>query len=217
LEVRHVVLQGSNEAIGRALATIARERFQLQPASSFTPLRARVQRRYIEQHYPILFERMRGVAGVFGRPLDDNAWDFRALPYPGSAGTGCSVIHYPSGVMATGSGVVSRNYDFSTGTLRGTKPAAGELPATARPYIVEMHPDRGHASLAICSYDLLSGVLDGINAEGLTVALLADDELMSKYPMDPAGQGGVGLGVLQVLRFLLDTCATVDEAKEALL
>jgi hypothetical protein len=217
MEVRHVVLQGSNEAIGRALASMARERFGLQPVPSVTPFRARVQRRYIEQHYPILFERMRGVAGVFGQRLDDNAWDFRSLPYPGTPGPGCSVVHYPPSMLATGGGVVSRNYDFSTGTLRGTRPGPGELAATARPYVVEMHPDRGYASLAIYSYDLLSGVLDGINSEGLTVALLADDELMSKFPMEPAGQGAVGLGVLQVLRFLLDTCATADEAKEALL
>src|SRR5262249_54936792 len=66
-------------------------------------------------------------------------------------------------------------------------------------------------------YDLLSGVLDGINSEGLTVSLLADDELMSKFPMEPAGQDAVGLGVVQMLRLLLDTCADVDEAKQALL
>jgi hypothetical protein len=60
-------------------------------------------------------------------------------------------------------------------------------------------------------------VLDGINSEGLTVALLADDELLSKYNMEPAGEGAVGLGVLQTLRLLLDTCATAEEAKEALL
>src|SRR5262249_27113882 len=66
-------------------------------------------------------------------------------------------------------------------------------------------------------YDLLSGVLDGINSEGLTVSLMADDELISKYGYEPAIDTGVGLGVLQVLRFLLDTCATVEEAKEALL
>jgi hypothetical protein len=91
------------------------------------------------------------------------------------------------------------------------------LPATARPYLIEMHPDRGYASLAMYSYDLLSGALDGINSEGLTVALLADDELMSKFPMEPAGQDAVGLGVVQMLRLLLDTCANVDEAKQALL
>src|SRR5262249_44486259 len=108
-------------------------------------------------------------------------------------------------------------YDFPTGTLPGTWPKRGELPATARPYVIEMYPERGYASLAVYAYDLLSGVLDGINSEGLTVSLLADDELLAKYPMEPAGIEGVGLGVVQVLRMLLDTCASVDEAKEALL
>jgi hypothetical protein len=35
-------------------------------------------------------------------------------------------------------------------------------PANARPYLIEMRPDRGDASLARCAYDLLSGVIDGI-------------------------------------------------------
>ncbi len=80
-----------------------------------------------------------------------------------------------------------------------------------------MHPDRGYASLAIYSYDMLSGVLDGINSEGLTVALLADDETIEKYSMEPAGFDAAGLGEVQTLRMLLDTCATAEEAKEALL
>jgi hypothetical protein len=127
------------------------------------------------------------------------------------------VIHLPPGRAADPGGLVSRNYDYSTGTLMGTKPPPGELAATARPYLIEMHPDRGHASLAMYSYDLLGGVLDGMNAEGLTVALLADDELIEKYGFEPAGPGAVGLEALQVLRMLLDTCATADEALEALL
>ena len=80
-----------------------------------------------------------------------------------------------------------------------------------------MYPDRGYASLAIYSYDMLSGVLDGINSEGLTVALLADDETVQKYSMEPAGFDAAGLGEVQMLRMLLDTCATAEEAKEALL
>src|SRR5919201_142095 len=52
LEVRHLVLAGSNEAIGRALAEIARERHRVGPAASQNPLRVRVQRRYIEKNYP---------------------------------------------------------------------------------------------------------------------------------------------------------------------
>jgi hypothetical protein len=217
LEARHVVLKGSNEDIGRALATLARERHQVKLLPSSDRFRTRVQRRYFQEHYPILFERMRGVASAFGQRLEDDAQNFSVLGYLASLRFGCSVVHYPPGTTATGAGIVSRNYDFSTGTLMGNRPRPGELPATARPYLIEMHPDRGYASLALYSYDLLSGVLDGINSEGLTVALLADDELMAKFPLEPAGQDAVGLGVLQTLRLLLDTCADVGEAKQALL
>src|SRR5215831_19158768 len=216
LIVRHVVLRGSNEAIGQSLAEMARQRHQARALPSQDQFRTRVQRRYIEKHYPALYDRMRGVAAAFSQRLDDDALNFSGLGFV-PLGVGCSVVHFPPAATASGASIVSRDYDFSTGTLRGTWPARGELPATARPYVIEMYPDRGYASLAVYAYDLLSGVLDGINSEGLTVALLADDELLSKYPMEPAGTEGVGLGVLQVLRFLLDTCATVEEAKEALL
>ena len=217
MEVRHLVLKGANEEIGRALATVAKERFEFKPLASSDRLRTRAQRKYIEKNYPILLDRMRGAAGVFGKKIDDDGFNFSGLWYPMSLGLGCSVVYYPPKVTAAGTGVVSRNYDFSTGTLYGKPPPKGELAATARPYLVEMHPDRGYASLAMYSYDMLSGVLDGINSEGLTVALLADDETLEKYGMEPAGLDAVGLGELQTLRMLLDTCATAEGAKEALL
>src|SRR5262252_8325402 len=56
MEVRHLVLKGTNEEIGRALATIARERYQARPRPSQDPLRTRAQRRYIERNYPILHD-----------------------------------------------------------------------------------------------------------------------------------------------------------------
>ncbi len=217
MEVRHVVLKGTNEEIGRALATVAKERYECEAIPATDRLRARAQRRYIEKNYPILFDRMRGVAGALGKPLDDDGFNLTGLWYPMGLGAGCSVIHYPPKVTATGAGIVSRNYDFTTGTLRGAYPRKGELACTARPYVIEMHPDRGYPSLAMYSYDLLSGVLDGVNSEGLTVALLADDETASKYSTEPAEPDAPGLGELQTLRLLLDTCATTEEAKEALL
>jgi hypothetical protein len=45
LEARHIVLKGSNEEIGRALATIAKERYQLKASPSADRFRTRVQRR----------------------------------------------------------------------------------------------------------------------------------------------------------------------------
>ena len=215
MEVRHLVLKGSNEAIGKALAEIGRERLHLAAGTNGDPLRTRARRRYIEKNYPFLFERMHGVAKAFGKRLDDDSCDFSALSY-GLFSPGCSVVHFPPAVTADGTSIVSRDYDFTTGTIKGKRPGPGEQPCTSRPYVVEMYPDHGYASLAVYSYDLLSGVLDGINSEGLTVALLADDELSEKFPMEPA-MDGVGLGVVQVLRLLLDTCATTEEAKEALL
>jgi hypothetical protein len=216
-EVRHLVLKGTNEEIGRALAAIGRERHQIKPGVSRDAVRTRAQRRYLERNYPHLLDRMRGVASAFGQRIDDDTTDFNGLGYLMRPGGGCSVMFIPPSRTASGRGLVSRNYDFTTGTIDGRRPPQGELPCTARPYVLELHPNRGYGSLSICSYDLLNGVLDGINSEGLTVALLADDELAEKFKMEPALDTGVGLGVQQVLRVLLDTCANVEEAKEALL
>jgi len=215
MEVRHLVLRGSNRVIGRALAAVARERHHLKPVASSDPLRSRARNRYLERQYPILFERMRGVADSFGERLDNASLNFSALRYV-KLQPGCSVVYYPPGVTAEKSGVVSRNTDFSTGTLWGARPARGELPAAARPYLIEMHPDQGYASLALCAGDLLSGVLDGINSAGLTVACLADAGERGDPRPEPAADG-VGLGTFQMQRYLLDTCATTAEAKEALL
>src|SRR5207249_735661 len=81
MEVRHLVLKGSNEEIGRALASLAKERFGVGPDSSADPLRVRMQRRFIEKNYPILHDRMRGVAAAVGGRLDDDSRNFSGLTY----------------------------------------------------------------------------------------------------------------------------------------
>src|SRR5262249_47667506 len=141
-EVHLVVLKGTNNEIGRALAQIARNRFHVKPERSEDPLRTRVERQYLEKNCPVLFERMKGVAASFGKNLGDDSLNFTSLGYPTSSWPGCSVIYFPPGVTANGCGIVSRDYDFTTGTMRGTRPRPGELAATARPYLLEMHPDK---------------------------------------------------------------------------
>ena len=69
MEVRYLYLKGSNEQIGRALAEIARDRYQAKLAPSSDPLRTRAARRYIEKNYPILYDRMRGVAAAYGQRI----------------------------------------------------------------------------------------------------------------------------------------------------
>ena len=85
----------------------------------------------------------------------------------------------------------------------------------SRPYIFELYPDQGYASLSICAFDLLGGVLDGINSEGLAVAILADDETLVHHDREPFV--GVGFHELMGMRYVLDTCKDIGEAKEALL
>jgi len=216
LEVRHLVLRGTNEQIGRALAGLAKERYGAHPEPAHDRLAVRAQRQFLERNDPILLERMRGVAAAFGKSLDDDAWDFSTLGFT-ELRAACSIAHLPPSSTANGKSVVSRDYDFTTGSLGFGFLPPGMLHPTARPYLLELHPDRGYASIAMVAYDLLSGVLDGMNSEGLTVTLAMDDTLFSGGKIEPTQVAAVGLGELQTLRLLLDTCATVAEAKQALM
>jgi len=216
MEVRHLVLTGTNEEIGRALAEIAIERFQARAERSTDVIRTRATRHYIEKNYPILYERMRGVAAAYGQRIDDDSVDHSGLNVT-EIHAACSIVHLPPQATADGKSVISRDYDYSTGSLNFGFLPPGMLHPTSRPYLLELHPDHGYASIAMVAYELLSGVLDGMNSEGLTVSLALDDELFTKYQMEPVLGTAPGLGEVQMLRLLLDTCATVEEAKEALL
>ena len=216
MEVRYLYLKGSNEEIGRALAEIARDRYQAKLARSSDPPRTRAARLYIERNYPILYERMRGVAAAYGHRIDDDQWDYTALGFT-ELHAGCSIVHLPPQATSQKIGIVSRDYDYSTGSLGFGFLPPGILHPTARPYLLELHPDHGYASLAMVAYDLLSGVLDGINSEGLTVTMAMDDELFTGGRMEPTLTPSVGMGELQMLRLLLDTAATAQEAKQLLL
>jgi hypothetical protein len=83
--------------------------------------------------------------------------------------------------------------------------------------VSEVHPACGVERWSVKTGTDLSGVLDGMNSEGLTVTMAMDDENFASQQIEPTYGPAPGLGVLQTLRMLLDTCATVGEAKEALL
>lgn len=230
--VRHLKLRGSNFEIGRHLGRLAMERHGKSASDLVTrPVYARARREYFQRNYPIHWERVRGVAAAFGVSPEDDRYDLTALTYhldlPPQT-PGCSVVYYPPSAMASGHGYLSRNYDFSTGTLADLfqLPVPPEAPAQPapmmrEPYLMEWHPeDGGYSSLAIQSFDLLSGTLDGLNSAGLVVSIMADEEAMAELGprlenLKP--QQVVGVHELQVMRLLLDTCATAEEAKQALL
>jgi predicted choloylglycine hydrolase len=215
LEVRHLVLKGSNEQIGKALAEIAKERYGVKLERAGDPQRVRAMRMFLQRNYPILLDRMRGVAAAFGKSVDDDRYDFAGLGFT-DLKAGCSIVHVPPTSMANGKSVVSRDYDFTTGDLSYRFLQPGKLHPTARPYLLELYPDKGYASIAMYAYDMLSGVIDGMNSEGLIVTMAMDNEIFQKGT-EPTREPAVVLGELQTMRMLLDTCANVDEAKDALM
>ncbi|MFM0208343.1 C45 family autoproteolytic acyltransferase/hydrolase [Paraburkholderia sediminicola] len=226
-EPRRLVLSGSHQEIGRDLAAIAAERYGWRPSPVNDPARVRARKAWFAEHWPAHAARMRGAALACGLAYEDDTFDLGEVPYLMSLGA-CSASWHPPRRTSDGRGRLSRNYDFSTGTLGEfiaafeangasmTPPPArapGQLPMTARPYVIETYPDSGYATLQVRSYDLLGGCLDGINSAGLTVALLAD--------LDAAGQTPAmalqpGVNELEVPCYLLETCASVAEALERL-
>jgi len=225
LEARHVVLRGTNREIGRAIAEIALTEFNSRPLRAGDPTHARATRRYYHEHYPIHEQRILGAADAYGIDPDDDAANFVGLPFLMPPLPGCSAAYVPPKRCAKGSGLVSRNYDFplefgaappGDDRLAGSSSSRG-FKMASRPYLFEVYPDEGYPSLYFSQYDLLGACADGINSEGLTVVMLADDESPARYPAPPIFTVGVGLHPLQATRLLLDTCATVEEAKEALL
>ncbi len=231
--VCHLTMRGTNFEIGHKLGKLANERYEKSPADYVAdPIYARARCLYLQRNYPIQWERVRGVAAAFGLDPDDDNHDLTTLFYhvdlPFQA-PGCSVVYYPPSTTVGGRGYLSRNYDFSIGTMADVMqiPLPPEIknrisPVMSEPYIMEWYPtDGGFASLAIHAFDILSGTLDGMNSAGLTVSILADEEAIAELGPNLSVHLGapqfVGLHELQVMRFLLDTCATVEEAKEALL
>jgi hypothetical protein len=233
MTVRHVTLRGTNFAIGHALGQLAiGQHGDALVAHAADPTFARARRRYFRRDYPVHWERVRGVATAFGADPEDDRFDLTWLPYhlgPSPGMPGCSVAHYPPTATADGHGYLSRNFDFSLGTIAEVMgphlppgQPGGPRPVMSEPYIVETHPtDGGYAAIALHAFDLLSGTLDGLNSAGLAVSIMADEEAITALgphlELHPGAARMVGLNELQVMRLLLDTCATAAEARDALL
>ena len=227
LKVRHLVLKGSQEEIGRHLGKIGRDRYKVMPAPSADPFSTRVQREYLQQHWPQHYARMVGAARAYDIDLSEDEFDLSGLAYsPGAPIPGCSCVFYPGASTSSGHSTLSRNFDWSLNVERSS---------TKEPYLCEVYPDQGYPHLLMSAYDLIGGATDGVNSEGLTVALLSELETTLPAVEPSISHTGpnfenvlnpltgetlphaIGVSEIQVVRFLLETCKDVDEAKAALL
>jgi predicted choloylglycine hydrolase len=209
--VRHYKIKGTNREIGREIAKTAKNmQIEIKPISN--PTRNKLQYKYIKQNYPIHYERMKGISEEFGIKMDDFTRDLSSIPYM-PVRTSCSVVFYPGNHTENKHAILSRNTDMpvDNSSILNKK----DLHICSRPVIFEIYPDTGYSSIYICSIDLFGGVIDGINSEGLCVACMGDGEYNSCFQPEPSSE--VGINEFLILRYLLDNCKNVQEAKESLL
>ncbi|SDN69831.1 C45 family peptidase [Allokutzneria albata] len=218
--VRELTVSGEQEEIGRALAEEAARSYGWRPVPADRRT-ARARRLWFERNWPQHHERMRGAALALG--LDFEADEYYVDGLSGVPnGSACSATFLPPGATEEGRGLLGRNYDFFTTSaadlfamLSGGQPTGGsEPPMASRPFVVRSKPTDGPATTLI-TMDTLDGCMDGINEHGLAVVLLIADAETAGEPVAAGPQ--VGLSSIQLPRFVLDTCATAEEARAALL
>lgn len=220
MEVRHIVLRGTNEEIGKAIGDIAQEWLGIKKLLPFDgPIYAEARRQYMEKNYPILLERMKGVAKSFGLSPTDNKYVTSGLYYD-IAPFACSAAFFPASSTTNGHNLIGHNVDFHTATMRemiGMKRVKGDHNLYSRNFVMELYPDKGYPSIVVGALDLLNGFQGGINSEGLVVTMLEDDLGVPNTHANMRGDDTGGLNLLQLDRLILDTCATIDEAKQVIL
>ncbi|MFF5987182.1 C45 family autoproteolytic acyltransferase/hydolase [Prauserella flavalba] len=218
MTVRHLRLAGSQTEIGRGLAEAARETYGWRPLAA-DPRRARARREWFAKHWPQHAARLRGAASAAG--VDPEAPVFLD-PFTGvPEGSACSVTFCPPSLTEEGRGLVGRNYDFfltseaALFSMLSGEPVEDDAPPMASlPYVITSVPDDGPAT-TVLTMNELEGCMEGVNEHGLAVALLIADAENAGAPVEAGPQVGLGSG--QLPRFVLDTCATAEEARLALL
>lgn len=214
LEVRHLLLSGSNFEIGEKLGELAQTRHSIQKREVTDPMIHECQREYLRRNYPIHLERMRGFAKAYGELLTDDIYDFSCFGNPLDV-YGCSAVYYPPEVTENHHGIVCRNLDFFV-DVSGEYPLSSVQNAFKRPYFMELHPDNGFSSLVFMTYEIFGLALEGINSEGLAVIHLADGETENSGFYEPTNTLNVGMNEFLPIQLLLDTCANTEDAKREL-
>jgi hypothetical protein len=211
-------LRGANRDVGRALAGYGRDELGTGPMPCPNADRIQAQRSFLKKHFRPLYDRMAGVADAFGLAMDKPTHDLATLWFDVQL-PGCSAAYVPAGRMENGHAHVLRNMDLGvdlTGNI--------EHPSSSRILALKMVPDEGYASTSVVVFDLL-GAMNGINEKGLVVIcnshgdyrLTGDFQPSPAYSYEPVKHPEPGLNELQTVRYLLDMCADIDEAREALL
>ena len=226
---RHIIVAGSHEEIGFDLATIAKNDYGCELGIYDDSIYGQGRKPYMELHWPEMAERSKGVRKAYGLSEGDVVYDSTSLPYDwydaNKSGTQadlttCSAAMLP--VEKSDGGVyVSRNYDMMAmvmwSEVFGKKAPEGSFRFAERYIVLETRPDNGYKSIQIGGNEALHPYVDGINEKGLYVTAFHDPDSIGSEGTPCSGMKVSGLCMIQLPTLLLDTCATVEEAKVKIL
>jgi len=219
MEWRHIILKGNNTQIGMALGEIAQKDYGLKSLKKYAdPIYGKARQEYMARNYPIMSERMKGVAVAFGISPDNGTFDTAVLPYDTDLHA-CSMVYFPPTTTESGHAYSVKSQDFFRVPLGAFLNKTDNMSANrlfSRLILMEIYPDEGYATLVVAAHDL-NTVLDGLNSEGLGIDLLQDPSLEPVFNTSFAGGRNSGILALEMGRLVLETCRTVDEAKIAFL
>ncbi len=212
IEVRHIVLKGTNKEIGEALGKIAQKDYGTNNLMSVDRNIFDKREKCIQKNYRAFHERMKGVSNAY-HYNGDKTQDASFLPYDLGGNVKCSAVFFPASSTETKHNMFIRNFDWNPG-----------LPMFSRVYVMELYPTLKnneekpqYPSIVIGGLDLLNGVIDGINSQGLMISALQDQTIDTKHDKGIEDIETIeGLSIFQVMRCILDTCTTVEDAKNIL-
>jgi predicted choloylglycine hydrolase len=218
-ELRHIVLKGNNTQIGIALGEIAQKDYGVTSLKKYAdPIYGKARQEYMARNYPVMRDRMKGIAMSYGLSRDNATFDTTTLLYDAGS-LDCSMVYFPPETTLNGHVITSRNFEWFLVPmdvyLDKTEEGTGKV-MFSRNFLIEIYPDHGYSTMAIGGMELNS-VIDGLNSEGLGISLLEDEGMEPALETPIAGDRNSGIMSTQITRLVLETCRTMEEAKEAFL
>ena len=228
---RHIIVQGSYEEIGYDLAQLAQKEYGSTLGRYVDPIYGAARREYFASHWPTMNERSKGARRAYGLPENDNTYDASGLPYdlydvqrkaPIEKATMCSGLVLPKEKTEDGKSVfVGRNWDMNNtpiwSAFLGKESPEGAFGCGERCVVMEVRPNTGYKHILIGAHELMTPLLDGMNEKGLYFAVLMDPESKGEFAGPLTGERVNGITSAQLGPYLLETCATVEEAKKKIL
>ncbi|WP_170386254.1 carcinine hydrolase/isopenicillin-N N-acyltransferase family protein [Ruegeria atlantica] len=226
---RHIIVEGSYEEIGFDLGTLAKSEYGCKLCVYDDPVYAEARREYMAANWRQMLERSKGVQSAYGLPENDVVFDATVLPfdwYDEARGADlgantCSGAVLPIEKTKEGATFVSRNFDLTAmplwSGLLGKIPPEGAKNAWSRGVVLETRPKGGFRSIHVGGQEMLAPWLDAINEKGLYITAMHDPWGVGDEIGSPGGQNVSGVTLTQLFALLIDTCATVEEAKKVIL